>query len=228
LRLCVEKKIKIMNQITIIIADDHPIVRQGLRQTIEKEETFKIVAEAENGKIALEAINKFQPNIAILDVDMPEMDGFSVAKIVRENCPNTEFIFLTIHNDEVMFNEAIDLGAKGYVLKQSALEDIIDCIKIVAKNQFCVSPSLTTFLINRQRRSLNLTAEKPTINNLTRSEKRILQMIADEKSTKEIADELFISPTTVEKHRANICRKLDLKGGYALLKFALTHKSELL
>jgi DNA-binding NarL/FixJ family response regulator len=217
-----------MNQITIIIADDHPIVRQGLRQTIEKEETFKIVAEAENGKIALEAINKFQPNIAILDVDMPEMDGFSVAKIVRENCPNTEFIFLTIHNDEVMFNEAIDLGAKGYVLKQSALEDIIDCIKIVAKNQFCVSPSLTTFLINRQRRSLNLTEEKPSIKNLTRSEKRILQMIADEKSTKEIADELFISPTTVEKHRANICRKLDLKGGYALLKFALTHKSELL
>ena len=217
-----------MNEITIIIADDHPIVRQGLRQTIETEKTFSIVAETTNGREALEAINKFQPNIAILDVDMPEMDGFSVARVVKENNLPTEVIFLTIHNDEVMFNEAIDLGAKGYVLKQSALEEIIDCIKIVAKNQFCVSPSLTTFLINRQRRVLNLTAEKPTIKNLTRSEKRILQMIADDKSTKEIADELFISPTTVEKHRANICRKLDLKGGYALLKFALTHKSELL
>ncbi len=217
-----------MHQITIIIADDHPIVRQGLRQTIETNPSFSIIAEANNGREALEAINKFQPNIAILDVDMPELDGFAVAREIKENNLPTEVIFLTIHNDEVMFNEAIDLGAKGYVLKQSALEEIIDCIKIVAKNQFCVSPSLTNFLINRQRRSLNLTAEKPTIKNLTRSEKRILQMIADDKSTKEIADELFISPTTVEKHRANICRKLDLKGGYALLKFALIHKSELL
>ena len=217
-----------MNQITIIIADDHPIVRQGLRQTIETEQSFSIIAEANNGREALEAINKFQPNIAILDVDMPEMDGFAVARKLKENNLPTEVIFLTIHNDEVMFNEAIDLGAKGYVLKQSALEEIIDCIKIVAKNQFCVSPSLTTFLINRQRRSINLSEDKPSIKNLTRSEKRILQMIADDKSTKEIAEELFISATTVEKHRANICRKLDLKGGYALLKFALTHKSELL
>ena len=217
-----------MNQISIIIADDHPIVRQGLRQTLETEQTFSIVAETSNGREALEAITKFQPNIAILDVDMPEMDGFSVARKIKENNLPTEIIFLTIHSDEVMFNEAIDLGAKGYVLKQSALEEIIDCIKIVAKNQFCVSPSLTTFLINRQRRSLNLTTEKPSIKNLTRSEKRILQMIADDKSTKEIAEELFISPTTVEKHRANICRKLDLKGGYALLKFALTNKSGLL
>lgn len=217
-----------MNEITIIIADDHPIVRQGLRQIIEAQGNLTILAEAENGRAALEAITEFQPNIAILDVDMPEMDGFAVARAVRETNPATEIIFLTIHRDEIMFNEAIDLGAKGYVLKQSALEDIIDCVKIVAKSQFCVSPSLTNFLINRQRRVLNLGAEKPTIKDLTRSEKRILQMIADDKTTKEIADELFISPTTVEKHRANICRKLDLKGGYALLKFALKHKSELL
>ena len=162
-----------MKEITIIIADDHPIVRQGLRQTIEAEADLIIVAEAEDGKKALESIAKFQPNIAILDVDMPELDGFAVARAIRKNFPNTEIIFLTIHNDEIMFNEAIDIGAKGYVLKHSALEDIIDCIKIVAKNQFCVSPSLTTFLINRQRRSLNLTEEKPTIKNLTRTEKRI-------------------------------------------------------
>ena len=217
-----------MKEITIIIADDHPIVRQGLRQAIETEADLIIVAEAEDGKKALESIAKFQPNIAILDVDMPELDGFAVARAIRKKYLQTEIIFLTIHNDEIMFNEAIDIGAKGYVLKHSALEDIIDCIKIVAKNQFCVSPSLTTFLINRQRRSLNLTEEKPTIKNLTRTEKRILKLIAEEKSTKEIADELFISPTTVEKHRANISRKLDLKGSYALLKFALTHKSELL
>jgi DNA-binding NarL/FixJ family response regulator len=209
-----------MNEITIIIADDHPIVRQGLRQTIEAEQSFKIVAEAENGRSALAAIKEFEPQIAVLDVNMPELDGFAVARAVRADCLKTEIIFLTIHRDEAMFNEAIDLGAKGYVLKESALKDVIDCIKTVAKSQYCASPSLTSFLINRQRRSLNL-------GDLTRSEKRILQMIADEKTTNEIADELFISPTTVEKHRANISRKLNLKGSYALLKFALTHKSEL-
>ncbi len=217
-----------MKEITIIIADDHPIVRQGLRQTIEEETGLVIVAEAEDGQAALKAIMEFQPQIAILDINMPELDGFEVARFVHENRLETEIIFLTIHRDEIMFNEAIDLGAKGYVLKQSALEDIINCIKTVAKSQYCASPSLTTFLINRQRRVLNLGEEKPTIKNLTRSEKRILRMIADDKSTREIADELFISPTTVEKHRANICRKLNLKGSYALLKFALTHKSELL
>lgn len=217
-----------MNEITIIIADDHPIVRQGLRQTIEKENGLKIVAEADNGQSALEAIVKFEPQIAVLDIDMPELDGFEVARCVCEKNQATEIIFLTIHRDEVMFNEAIDLGAKGYVLKQSALEEIINCIKSVAKSQHYASPSLTTFLINRQRRTLNLSAEKPTIKNLTRSEKRILLMIADDKTTNEIAAELFISPTTVEKHRANICRKLELKGSYALLRFALKHKSELI
>jgi DNA-binding NarL/FixJ family response regulator len=218
---------KSMSEITIIIADDHPIVRQGLRQILEAESGLKIIAETEDGKSALKAITEFQPQIAILDIDMPEMDGFEVARSLKQNDFATQVIFLTIHQDEIMFNEAIDLGAKGYVLKQSALENIIHCIRTVAKNQHFVSPALTTFLINRNRRSLDLGTGKPTIKNLTRSEKRILQMIADDKTTNEIAEELFISPTTVEKHRANICRKLDLKGGYALLKFALIHKSEL-
>ncbi len=216
-----------MREITIIIADDHPIVRQGLRQAIESENGLKILAEAANGQEALKAIMEHQPQIVILDIDMPELDGFEVARFARENNPETEIIFLTILRDEIMFNEAIDIGAKGYVLKQSALEEIINCVKTVARSQYYSSPSLTTFLINRQRRSLNLSQEKPTIKDLTRSEKLILKMIADDKTTKEIADELCISPTTVEKHRANICRKLDLKGSYALLKFALTHKSEL-
>ncbi len=217
-----------MNEITIIIADDHPIVRQGMRQTIEMEKNIKILAEADDGQEAFDAIKKLEPQIAILDIDMPKKDGFEVAREVFENDLATEVIFLTIHNDEVMFNEAIDIGAKGFVLKQSALKDIVNCIKTVAKSQYYASSSLTTFLINRQRRSLDLDEKKPSINDLTRSEKRILKMIAEDKTTKAIAEELFISPTTVEKHRSNISRKLELKGSYSLLRFALKNKSELL
>lgn len=216
-----------MQEITLIIADDHPIVRQGLRQTIEKEKGLIIVAEADDGQTALEIIKQFRPQIAILDINMPVLDGFEVVRAVQGCDLETQFVILTIHNDEIMFNEAIDLGVKGYVLKQSALEDIISCIKTVAKSQYYASPSLTTFLINRNRRSLELSQRKNSLKDLTRSEIRILKMIADDKTTKEIADELFISPTTVEKHRANISRKLELKGSYALLRFAIKHQSEL-
>lgn len=216
-----------MQEITLIIADDHPIVRQGLRQTIERETDLTIAAEAEDGRAALAAIRQFQPNIAILDINMPVMSGFEVVRALGDCQAKTQVVFLTIHDDEVMFNEAIDLGARGYVLKQSALEDIINCIRTVAKSQYYASPSLTTFLINRQRRSLELNEEKASLKDLTRSEIRILKMIADDKTTNEIAETLFISPTTVEKHRANITRKLGLKGNYALLRFAIKHQSEL-
>ena len=217
-----------MNKITIIIADDHPIVRQGLRQTIELEEDIKIVAEAEDGKHALEVIKKFQPKIAILDINMPELDGFEVVRAMHNCHFATEIIFLTIHRDEIRFNEAIDLGAKGYILKQSAVEDIITCIRTVAQNQYYTSPTLTTFLINRNQQSLKLADISSGIKGLTKSENHILQMIAQYKTTKEIADELFISPTTVEKHRANICSKLELKGSNALLRFAIINRPKLL
>ncbi|HRH46379.1 MAG TPA: response regulator transcription factor [Pyrinomonadaceae bacterium] len=217
-----------MNEITVIIADDHPIVRQGLRQTIELEEDIKIVAEAEDGKQALKFIKEFQPKIAILDINMPELDGFEVVRAMQDCNLETEIIFLTIHRDEIRFNEAIDLGAKGYILKQSAVENIIDGIRTVAKSEYYTSPTLTTFLINRNQKSLKLADQTQRFKNLTLSETRILQKIADYKSTREIADDLFISPTTVEKHRANICSKLNLKGSNSLLRFAVMHRSELL
>lgn len=217
-----------MNQITIIIADDHPIVRQGLRQTIETEKNITIVAETENGQAALEAIVKFAPQIAVLDIDMPEMDGFAVARAVGAKKLETEIIFLTIHQDEIMFNEAIDLGAKGFVLKDSALSDIVECIKTVAQSEHYASHALTKFLINRSRRAIGLTEKQPSINDLTPTERKVLKLIAENLTSKEIAEQLFISPRTVEKHRQNICQKLGLQGSHSLLKFAVFHKSELL
>lgn len=215
------------DKITIIIADDHPIVRQGLRQTIEEDRRLHVVAEAANGQEALAAIFEYLPQVTILDVDMPVMNGFEVARAVREKGVQTEIVFLTMHRDEDLFNEAIDLGAKGYVLKDSALTDIIDCIKAVAASQHYASHALTSFLINRSRRSIQLAEEQPSINDLTPTERSVLKLIAENLTSREIGEKLFVSPRTVEKHRENICQKLDMHGSHSLLKFALSHKSEL-
>jgi len=127
-----------------------------------------------------------------------------------------------------IYSTRIDLGAKGFVLKDSALSDIIKCIKTVAANEHYTSHAVTSFLINRSRRAIQLTERQPSIHDLTPTERHVLKLIAENLSSKEIGAQLFISPRTVEKHRANICHKLELHGSHTLLKFALSHKSELL
>ncbi len=216
------------SEITIIIADDHPIVRKGLREVIEEESRFIVLAEVKNGREAVEAIEKFNPNVTILDVDMPLMNGFDAAREIKTKKLDTEIIFLTMHRDEDLFNEAIDLGAKGFVLKDSALTDIVECIKTVAASEHYASHALTKFLINRSRRTLQLTEKQPSINDLTQTERRVLKLIAENLTTKKIGEELFISPRTVEKHRSNICEKLNLHGSHSLFKFAVQNKSKLL
>ncbi len=217
-----------MSEITLIIADDHPIVRQGLRQAIEADAALKVLTEASDGRAALEAIEKYQPQVAVLDIDMPLMDGFAVARAVRKKNLTVEMVFLTIQRDEDMVNEAVNLGVKGYVLKDSALTDIVSCIKSVASGEHYASSALTSYLIKRSSRAAALTEEKTGIKDLTPTERRVLKLIAEYKTSKEIAEELFISYRTVETHRANICQKLDLRGSHVLIKFALAHKSELL
>ncbi|MCW5958547.1 MAG: response regulator transcription factor [Pyrinomonadaceae bacterium] len=216
------------DNISLIIADDHPIVRQGLRQTIEKNKRLTVAAEAGNGEEAIKFIEEIQPNIAILDVDMPGMNGFDVARWIRKKDLPTEMIFLTMHSDEDIFNEAIDLGAKGFVLKDSALTDIVECINAVAQDQHYTSHALTSFLLNRSKRAIQMSEDKPLLNDLTTAERRVLKLIAENLTTNEIAKKLFVSPRTIERHRYNISRKLDLQGSNSLLKFALLNKSKLL
>lgn len=215
------------NEIHIVMADDHPIVRQGLRQTIEADAALKIVAEAGDGKTALAQIVQHQPAVAVLDIDMPEQDGFSVARAVRQQKLPVEIVFLTIHREEELFQAALDLGAKGYVLKDSAVTDIVAAIKAVAAGQPYISPQLSAYLLKRSQSAAALHARKPGLEDLTPTERRILKLIAEDKTSKEIAEELFISHRTVETHRTNISRKLELHGNLTLVKFALEHKNQL-
>ncbi|MGH9841357.1 MAG: response regulator transcription factor [Blastocatellia bacterium] len=210
-----------------MLADDHPIVRQGLRLTVEADPLIKVVAEASDGEEALRQIEQLKPQVAVLDIDMPKLDGFGVARELQRRRLSVEIIFLTLHSEEDLFHTAMDLGAKGYVLKESAISEITNGIKVVASGQLFVTPSLTAYLLNRVRRLQSLTDQQPSLNTLTPTERRILSLIADSKSSKEIAAELFIHYRTVENHRTSICQKLGIHGPHALLKFALRHKSEL-
>jgi DNA-binding NarL/FixJ family response regulator len=211
---------------TVIVADDHPIFRRGLRQLIDGEFGLTVVAEAEDGSAALRLIEEHVPAVAILDLDMPEMDGFAVAEEIRKRKLQTKAVILSMHKDELHINRAIDLGISGYVIKDGAAHEIVNCIKTVVAGSEYFSPSLSSFLLSRSRRSAN-GREQFGLADLTPTERRILYLLSELKTSKDIADELCISPRTVDNHRAHICSKLDLQGTHALVKFALQHKGEL-
>jgi DNA-binding NarL/FixJ family response regulator len=214
-------------EIRIVMADDHPVVREGLVRVVESDPQLKIIAQAGDGQSALDQIQLLKPDVAVLDIDMPVMDGFSVAREIQKRKLEIEVVFLTIHREEELFQAALNIGVKGYVLKDSAVTDIVESIHAVGAGRHYISPQLSSYLVRRSLRAEALTRQKPALGELTPTEKRILKLIADDKTTREIADELFVSPRTVDTHRANICRKLDLHGSLALVKFAIEHKSEL-
>jgi DNA-binding NarL/FixJ family response regulator len=213
---------------TVVIADDHPVFRRGLRMIIEADADLKIVAEAEDGISALARVREAEPEVAVLDVDMPGAGGFDVVRELRKLNLHTQIIFLTMYKDEGLFNKAMDLGIKGYILKDSAIADIVAGIKAAAAGENYISPPLMTFLVNRSTRRAALVQQQPALNDLTPTERRVLTLIAEQKTSRDIAAELFISVRTVERHRLNICTKLDIHGSNALLKFALENKHQLL
>jgi two-component system, NarL family, response regulator DegU len=213
-------------KITVLIADDHPIFRKGLREILEAEPGLQLVGEAEDGARALSMLRALRPQVAVLDVDMPQLDGISIARAVQQENLSTAIVLLTMHRHEQYFNAALDLGVRGYVLKDSAASDMVAAIRAVSTGQRFVTPLLTDYLLNRYQ--AQAAAQQQTgLPALTEAERRILKLIAQYKSSQEIADELFISVRTVDAHRANIAGKLDLKGARALLRFALEHQGQL-
>jgi DNA-binding NarL/FixJ family response regulator len=214
-----------MEKLRIFIADDHPIMRGGLKFILQTEGDFEIAGEASDGEKAFNMLIQNSFDAAILDVEMPKLSGLEAARKLFEQKIPIKIIFLTMYRDEDMFNEAMDIGAMGYVLKESAAEDIVECIHTVAAGKYYISPLISSFLMNRQLHLQNLSASTPSINDLTKSERLILSMIAAEKTSKQISEELHISHKTVENHRSNISKKLNLQGAHSLIKFALSHKN---
>lgn len=211
--------------VTIIIADDHPMFRTGVRQALERETSFNILAEAGDGEKALQLINELQPEVAILDISMPKLSGLAVAKELKKQDKFPRIVLLTMFDDEEMLNEAMDLGVKAYLLKDSASVDIANAVRAVMDERHYISPTLTGNLLRRKTKQETFQTKHPAIDLLSPREKAILLLISESKTTKEIAKQLFLSPKTIENYRFRISDKLELKGSYSLLKFALENKT---
>jgi len=210
-------------RIEILVADDHPIFRSGLVHLLRAAEGFSVVGEAGDGEEALARIREARPHVAVLDVDMPRRDGLGVAQAVAgERLPVG--LFLTMHKSERLLNAALDLGVKGFVLKDSAASDVVAAVRAVAGGEEFISPSLSKYLVSRVRRA----GGRHGLEGLTPTELRVLRLVARGKTSKEIAAELFVSVRTIEHHREHIADKLDLSGSDALLTYALEHKDEIL
>jgi two-component system, NarL family, response regulator NreC len=204
-----------MNRIQILLVEDHETVRQGLRLLLESRHDIEVVAEASNGAIAVQRSKAFQPQIVILDVSMPEMNGLAAAKAIREVSPKSAIIALTRHDDEAFVQELMSAGAAGYVLKQSRSDELLKAIRVVASGGTYVDDTLTA----REDDAPKLPKRRqPTVSD---REKDVLRMMAVGHSNKEIASELSISIKTVEVHKANAMRKLGLRGRIDVVRFAI-------
>jgi DNA-binding NarL/FixJ family response regulator len=213
--------------IRVLLADDHPVFRKGLRGVLEEAADIEVVAELGDGDAAFAAAEMRKPDIAVLDLDMPGKNGIEVARAIRDVRLPVKAVLLTGHKSEVILNNALDAGLAGYLLKDAAVTEILDCIRAVHAGRHYVSGQLADILLKRREQAAALVERNPGLDTLTPTERRVLFFIAEGKTSREIAEVLLISPRTVEHHRGSISEKLGLSGTNALVKFAATHKSQL-
>jgi len=214
--------------IRVVIADDHPIFRHGLQQVVEAQPDMQVVAAVGDGATALDVIRRSSPDVAVLDVRMPGLGGFDVATRADEEGLRTRLMFLTMHAEPVMFERAMAIGVKGYVLKDAALSEIVQAVRTVALGRTYLSPALSEYLLERSFPSRRpAPAGSSPLATLNERERHILRLIAASQTSKEIAETLGIHYRTVENLRAAISQKLGLQGSHALVKFAFEHKTEL-
>lgn len=206
--------------IKILLADDHKILREGLRTLIEKQQDMLVVAEAENGKMAVELAKKISPDIVVIDISMPDLNGIEATRQILDSNPRIKVIALSIHTDRPFIIEMFKAGASGYLLKDCSFEEVSNAIHTVIKNQTYLSPKIADVVIKDYLHKL---PEKDfsVFSVLTSREREVLQLLAEGKSTKEIAYSLKVSVKTVETYRQHIMEKLGIRSVAELTKYAI-------
>lgn len=211
-----------MKKITVLLADDHTVVRQGLRLLLEAEEDIKVVGEAENGRQAVQLAKKLQPNVIVLDVAMPLLNGLEATRQITREVPESKVLILSSYSDDEYVQQLTEEGASGYLLKQTAANDLIKAIREAQKGNAYFSPSISKRLLDQCRHALTGRSPlKKRAGNLTSREAEVLQLIAEGHANKQIASELNISIKTVEKHRQSLMEKLNIHDTAGLTRHAI-------
>jgi DNA-binding NarL/FixJ family response regulator len=210
-----------MTSIRIVLADDHTIVRNGLRVLLERQADFLVVGEASNGREALDVVDREKPEIAILDISMPILNGIEAARRITAEYPKTGVLILSMHSDEGYILKALKAGTRGYLLKDSAEADLIQAVRAVCAGKAFFSPAVSKVLADDYLRQIRQQGTEDPYDLLTARERELLQLVAELRSTKEIADLLGLSPHTVDRHRGNLMQKLNIHSIPEIILYAV-------
>jgi two-component system response regulator NreC len=210
-----------MNPIRILLADDHIVIRKGLRLLLESQPGFQVIAEASNGRETVAMAEAHQPDVVVLDVAMPILNGIEAARQISAKLPQTAIVFLSMHSDEGYVLKALKSGAKAYLLKDSAEYDLINAIRAVNEGKAFFSPAISKMLVEEYMRQMQDREIEDSYELLTTREREVLQLLAEGKPNKEVASILNLSLYTVETHRGNILQKLNLHSGAELILYAV-------
>ncbi len=210
-----------MKTIRILLTDDHTVVRKGLRLLLESQPEFAVVAEAANGREAVAMSEQHRPGVVVMDVGMPILNGIEAARQILAKLPQTAVVFLSMHSDESYVLRALKAGARAYLLKDSAEQDLINAVKAVSEGKAFFSPAISKMLVEDYMRSLAERNVEDSYELLTTREREVLQLLAEGKNNKDVAGILNLSLYTVETHRGNILQKLNLHSGAELILYAI-------
>lgn len=216
-----------MKSIRLMLADDHPVYRDGLRMMLEMDEDIEVVAEASNGRETIRVAAETQPDLVLLDINLPDMSGALVAEGLTKLNPAPAIMFVTMEKSGTVLQQALELDIAGYLLKNSGAREIIEAVHTVRSGEKYYSPPVAQMLVDRMKASRSIEDKVEGIGSLTPTERKVLRLVASDRTSKEIASDLGVSVRTIEGHRANITRKLGLSGAHSLVKFAFEHRDSL-